>query len=313
MPSREERARRRRKIRRIIRDIPHLPTIPTIMLELQEVLSDPHPRPATLARIIGKDVSTAGRLLKVVNSSPLYAGATGEVWDIAEAVRQVGVMEIRRLASTLSVVRTFPDSLNHLDYTEFWRHSLGVAGAARLLAVLSYRRSRLDPEEAYTAGLLHDVGWLLLDQYLPDVASSIMQLARARRLARLEAEREVLGTDHGEVGGMLLERWNLPAEIIEAVSWHHDPETSSTAGRNLARLVHVSDHVCRRAGIGDADGAPREEFPAAALQRLGIPWREKEKTVEGLVGAGRVMADIIVHLPPGTATGRYPRRGPGGG
>lgn len=310
MGSQEERARKRKEIRRIVRDTPHLPTIPTIMLELEQVLREPDPKDATIAQIIAKDVSTASRLLKVVNSSPAYAGALTESWDIAEAVRQVGIKEIRRLASTLSVVRVFPDALTHLDYTGFWKHSLGVAGASRLLGVLSYRAVKVDPDEAYTAGLLHDIGCLLLDQYLPNQAGAIVEHSKKHNVPRMEAEKEVLGTDHGEIGGMLLERWRLPAEIVEGVSWHHNPDLATDRGKKIAHIVHIADFVCRAFHVGDSDKPLDEEFPIEDFLALGFAPQERATVIEGLVGAARVMADIIVHLPPGFDTTKYPVKPP---
>ncbi|MBN1810068.1 MAG: HDOD domain-containing protein [Planctomycetes bacterium] len=294
MGAAEEQSRKRRKIRRKVRETDSLPAAPSVLMELDQMLESSHPRIATIAAIVAKDASIAARILNVVNASEYFDGHE-ETWDIRQAVAMLGVEEVRRLVSALSVVSAFPTTLDHVDYRDFWRHSIGVAGAARLLAVYSYSGLAVDPEEAYTAGLMHDVGWLLLECCLPDIADGIMRMSLGESMPRLKAERALMGTDHGDIGGMLLERWHQRPEIVEGVAWHHDPGSAEKHGRGLAAIVHLGDRICIAGRVGDSGEGISGGPSASEMEAVGIPVSKCSRMMENVLEAARKMSEIIVH------------------
>ena len=161
----EDKKAKRTNVRRIIRELESLPTFPDVLIKLEDEMRDSQSSAGSIAKVVERDMALAGRLLKVANSA-YYGSSYGEITDIRQAVTRLGQREIRMLAVAVTLIRAFPDSAHHVDPIEFWKHSLAAAGASRSLAGFQ-PSERVNAEEGYTAGLLHDVGWLVIDQFLP--------------------------------------------------------------------------------------------------------------------------------------------------
>jgi putative nucleotidyltransferase with HDIG domain len=221
---------------------------------------------ARLGRIIERDPSLTAKVLQYANSAAV--GARREVTEAVDAVRLLGCEAVSSLALAVHAFsRLEAARLPSFSQKRLWEHSLAVAGAAR--AIASEERARAQGDESFTAGLLHDVGKLVLASNLPDWYGQAVELARAERLSDHEAEREVFGATHAEVGAYLLSLWGLPGAVVEAVAHHHEPRRAQAASFSALAAVHAANALLHEAEThGRADAAPR--LDVCFLQGLGL-------------------------------------------
>jgi putative nucleotidyltransferase with HDIG domain len=227
-------------------------------MSLEQALSDRNSDAMGVAKIISQDPSLTANILRVANSA-YYAGSAGTITSVAGAVARLGFGETRNLSITMAVIRTFNHIGQHMDHKQFWKHSIVAAVATRVITNFCNPAGPFSEDDAYVAGLLHDIGALVLDQYFPDDFQDVRSIADEQCLPYAIAEQDVLNADHGEIGGCLLRKWNLPESIVRAVSYHHQPFRAGLEFRPLVQTVHLADAMCTTLGIGDgADGVPAE-------------------------------------------------------
>ncbi len=227
----------------IVRHETELASFPDITFRLQEVLDNPTSSADDIARVVATDVGLTAKLLKLVNSS-FYTFST-RVDSIQRAVSLVGVQELSTLALGISAINFFkniPPEL--LDMKSFWLHSLRCGIIAKLIAA---RLANTQTERFFTAGLLHDVGRLIILKNLPHAATESLLYARENLVPHVEAERAVLGFDHGQVSGILLDRWRFPASLTGIIAGHHDP--LATAEPREAAILQLADVLAVAAEI----------------------------------------------------------------
>ena len=195
-----------------------LPTLPVVVLELQAALDDELVSGGRIASIINRDPALATRLLRLANSAAFNCGTA--VGEVNVAIQLLGFRQVRALCIALAVVNVLSNRRDGLIHGSFWQHSAGVALVARELArCLGY--SEIPLEHLYMGGLLHDVGLLLLDQHFPKRLEDSLEVARACDEPLWRAESILLGTDHAEIGSLLLGSWSLPPAIVSMVAAHH--------------------------------------------------------------------------------------------
>ncbi len=260
------------------------PAAPEVVVRLSRLLSEEWVTGEQLAEVMALDAGITARVLRLANS--VYFRGSG-VKSVEEAVLRVGVDGVRDVVFALSLLRSFKPL--HFDYHGFWRHGLAVA---QTVLVLQRRAMALNAPipEAYAAGLLHDIGMLVMDRTLGEGYGSIIAQAREQDRPLFEVEREVLGTDHAEVGGRLLEVWRMPPVLAQAVAGHHDPlGLDAMAGH----LVHLADAVCNQHGIGHAAGRRNAVPVPEAWEELGIGESDLPAIVTE-VYAGLAKADAVL-------------------
>jgi len=229
-------------------------TLPGVALQLIERCSDPEVRISDLVSLIGSDQVMAASILRMANSA--FYGRPSSVSTLRDAVMVLGLEAVRALCLGIGVHAIFPPAQGEVkaQLEPLWQHCAAVALCAREIA----RRVRSrDRERAFVAGLLHDIGQLVLLQYLPDLYSGVVQAQRGSGRPLHEVERQALGTDHAEVGAWLLERWRLPQELRLPVELHHTEAipAGDEAGLSLARIAQVADWLSATQGLP----APWEE------------------------------------------------------
>jgi putative nucleotidyltransferase with HDIG domain len=208
------------------------------------------------------DASMAARVLQLANSVAL-AGST-PVDSIPEAVLRVGVDGVRDIVFALAMVGAMRPA--YFDYRPFWRHSLAVAFTAQSLQTRALNLERPFPE-TYAGGLLHDIGMLVLDRALGTGYRDVIDAARATSRPLIEVEHEMLGTDHAQAGGRMLEVWRFPAILVDAVANHHRPWAS---GQTVTHLVHLADFICNHQGIHHGSGFFPHECDDRVWAELGV-------------------------------------------
>lgn len=225
-------------VRSIVGQVSQLVSLPEVWVRVNELLNDANSTAGQLGEVVGLDPALTARLLKMVNSS--YYGLRSRVERVSQAIAVVGTDDLRSLVLATSAVETFrkvPTDL--VDMTTFWHHSVCCALAARRLGEL---RGEIGRERLFVAGLLHDVGQIVLYGEVPEVAAQALAGAVAGGRPLHEVEREVMGFDHAEVGAALLAAWNLPESLVEAVGCHHKPGRAHSFPLEAA-VVHLANGV----------------------------------------------------------------------
>jgi putative nucleotidyltransferase with HDIG domain len=254
---------RRDIVLRRLDSIEDLPAFPEAVRKIESLALDPRTGARDLADVIETDAALAARLLKVANSA-FYRSAGPGTASVQQAVARLGFAEVRRVSLAIAAMRLFPRRGANVAPRAFWMHGLAAAGAARTIAELVPGRAA-DPEAAYTAGLLHDIGTLVLDQHFGQLHSIVTRDAGRLRKPIHLVEQETLGIDHGDIGAALAERWGLPAELRDALAGHHEPARIAGANRVIAEVVHLAEYVCNRQGFPGHG----EEHPAPGSLRAG--------------------------------------------
>ena len=247
----------------VLRKIQNLPSLPTVVLDLIASLNQDDINIDTLVQKIAQDQALTAKTLRLANSS--FYGMARQITTIAEAIAILGFRTVRSIATTTALLDTFAgDPHASFNFAPFWRHAIAAAVCARELA----RHLKVNPEHAYTAGLLHDVGRLVLvTQFQPQY-----EAAMAYRLAHdchlLVAEQAVLGLDHAQVGHALTQHWKFPQAIQQALADHHG--ASSLDMQPLSLVVMAADAIAHALDLSlDADDlvAP---VAAGLWQQLGL-------------------------------------------
>jgi putative nucleotidyltransferase with HDIG domain len=230
-----------------------------------EVLDDPRSGANAVADVIALDASLTVRLLKMVNSAGF--AHRRQIDSVKQAVGVVGMTRVRDLALATSVTTFFKDVPPELIHAaDFWRHSLATAVGARVIAGV---RNAPNPDRFFVAGLLHDIGRLVLYIGAPEHAMAILDRARQERTFLYEAERDLIGFDHGAIGGALMEHWNMPDALIQSIAHHHDP-AGTTAFAVEATTVYLADVFAHELGLGRSGEQLVPARSEGALDLLGI-------------------------------------------
>ena len=218
-----------------------------ILTELEKVLADPQSSLAKMGEVIEKDPDLTARLLRLGNSA--FYGFSARLETVTEAISLIGIQQVQDLIVASSVVQTFagvpPEFVN---MEKFWEHSLACGIGARLLAIATRVPK---PDKLFVAGLLHDVGRLVLYSQGPRKAQEIFELCRAGRMLLRDAELKVLGFDHAQIGEALLGAWRYPRNLCHAVGYHHLPMAAGSF-RTEAAFVHVADHLVNALQLGSS-------------------------------------------------------------
>ncbi|HEB83669.1 MAG TPA: HDOD domain-containing protein [Bacteroidetes bacterium] len=271
--------------RRLAISTDDLPSLDPLVAVVLEMVSDPETSPSRLAGVLAKDVGMAARVLKLSNSA--YYGHPREIRRIEQAVVVLGFYEIRNLvviSATFDLVR---QGENRTLMQDLWEHQLRAAVAAK---VLSARLLPAESDLAYLAGLLHDVGKMVLAMRLPGEYAEIAAETENRPGRAVVRERERFEVDHQEIGGVLLDRWNFPEALAGAVRLHHGVLGAEGAAP-LGRLVELADilaHAVVKEEVLEAEeealarfaGERRPDWPAW-LKEIREQYERETKAVGG--------------------------------
>ena len=238
---------RREKTELVLANIYNLPPIPKAMTEAMQLLDNSSASISTLTSVISRDQGLVTKILTIANS-PLY-GLQRKVTSIDFAVMVLGFTELKNIISVLSMAESFKNKTDkYLDQKEFWLHSYLTGCAAKRLAEdLDFPNSG----EAFVAGFLHDMGITVIHKFFHTHFIEIHKLVSENNVSFLEAEYEVLGMNHQEIGNFLAEKWNLPEILCDVILTHHSPKSSSL-NKVLASIVHLADYMTQKLQIGNS-------------------------------------------------------------
>ncbi len=247
-------------IKKAIEKMGELPTLPHVVQKIVLMSNRSDTSAEDLGKIIEKDQVLAAKVLKLANS-PFY-GFPARIATVSHAVVVLGLNVVKGL--TLGA--TAFDMMKAAGMENLWRHSLGVAMMAHILAA---RAGLKNPEELFAAGLLHDLGKVVVNVKLPELGAQVERAMHGQNLSRIQAEQEVLGLTHAEVAGWLGELWHLPIALRDPMTYHHHPTLARDA-EMPTMIVHVADVLVKGMGCGDSGDVFVPPLNAKAWKTLNL-------------------------------------------
>lgn len=255
---------------KIISNMQNIKSFPQFVLETMRKLNDPESSAADVAQSLSRDEGLVLRILKLANSAAY--GVSRNISNIAEAIALLGYKSVSNIILAATVYSAMDKGFTGyaLDRGELWRHSLMVAYTSRHLAEMT---GKVGSEDAYVGGLLHDIGKVILNDYVRFGYGIIVKMVEEKHIPFTEAEWKVLGFDHAMIGEILVEKWNMPKAYSAAIAYHHKPNdlpANLLEYQPLLDVVTVANTICLMLGIGlGADGLQAYMFPEP-VERLGI-------------------------------------------
>jgi len=278
---------------------------PHICVRITELLANPRAEAREIGSVIAQDPSLTARLLRVVNS-PFY-GFRSRIDSVTRAVALVGHGAVHNLAVAVSAVKSFSEIPNDLvNMDTFWRHGVYCGLIARACAT---HAPIPQPERLFVAGLLHDLGSLVLYQSRPEACRETLLIADGDEAVLYQAEIEAFGFSHADLGGRLMVRWGLPAALADAVAYHHAPAAAEVAPFEAA-ILHIAEALANRSRIGAFSEQSRGEATVDDIAWLVLGATDPEALSESLIAqADERFLDTVQLLtpprsaPPATRTG----------
>jgi HD-like signal output (HDOD) protein len=242
-----------------------LPEVPAVVFELNEIIADPLSSATDIARLVNQSPSLAALLLKIVNSA--FYGFRSKIDSISRAVVLIGSKEVSNIALAITIMEAFKDIPRQvLDVATFLEHNLACGIVARILAA----HGNIAPtEQLFVAGMLHDIGRLVLCRYFPRVAGPLLAGARASGETLLKTERALIGCTHAQIGSRLTQKWKLPYALENNIQYHHNPCASPNP--ESAAVVQMADIIVHGLGIGASGEHKAPGFDAGAWARINLP------------------------------------------
>ena len=234
---------------KILKSVRELPPMPQVVIKAQELISDANADAKKIAEIIETDQSIATKVLKVANSP--YYGMSGKISSISHASVVLGneiLGEVVTLAGTEGILNGRLPGYGY-DSKDLWKHSLAVAFGSKIISNLK------NPDlikEAHMAGLIHDIGKIILDRYIVEKKEEIESFMEKEEKTFIDAERQYFGFNHAEIASEICQKWSFPESITLAIKYHHQPGNSD--GNELCHILHMADYIAVLSGIGyDSD------------------------------------------------------------
>jgi putative nucleotidyltransferase with HDIG domain len=269
------------QVKQVVSNIRNLPTPPIVFHQIQKVINDPKVSAGQIAKILQEDPAMSVKVLKLTNSA--FYGLSREIESVKQAVVIVGLEAIKNLVLSASVLDMFKGKNIDQEFQEkFWRHSLAVGFCARLLARMGRVRGMLDPDSAFSGGLLHDIGKVIMCCFLQ---REHMQIKRERTTDRTsttyEIEERMLGYNHAQIGAILAEQWKLPKRITEAVAFHHHPSMAESE-EIIPYVIHLANYVAKKTFYDADDQYLVGQIEAGVLDFVQLTDQDLEQLSESL-------------------------------
>lgn len=222
-----------------IEKVTNLPTLPTIALAVNKLLKDYDSPMEDLVALLEKDQSMVMKILRLVNSS--FFGFKSKVKSVGHAVTLLGYNTIQNAVITVSVIEalTLQNKIDSFEIDDFWKHSISVAVMSKYMAI----HTKLSPpEDAFTSGLLHDIGKIIWANFFPDELVHILQEIEKNEVTFYDAEKALDLPTHSKLGSVLAKRWMLPTAMVESIKYHHSEKNGISNG-HLTDVVRMSDRI----------------------------------------------------------------------
>ncbi len=282
-------------LQKVVERAPDLPTLPDVLTKVQQALTDPRVSAARIGDILHEDQALTARTLKLVNSA--YYGFPQKINSVTRAIVILGFNKVREVLLTASVFESFQKAgakgeTSSFDATGFWLHSLGTAVASQTVA----RHLKMpSSDEAFVAGLLHDIGKIVLAQHLKPEFEEVASLVGKEGILMVRAEDQIMKLNHTAIGRWLVERWNFPSGLVAPIRFHHSPALAREH-RELVHAVHLGDILARALELGNGGDGRIPEIDPTVWQHNNLSLQTMDKcmgdTLEGFRKSG-AFVDLI--------------------
>lgn len=257
----------------ILDDLSDMPTLPDVVAKLTQLIADPKTTANDINDTLSSDAALSAKILRIVNSS--YYGFSRRIASITNAVVILGFNQVRNLALSAFIFDNFSQTGENVgfDLKAFWKHCIGVAFTAGQIA------KKVDPrleEDAFICGLLHDLGKYVMAQKSRADLGQVIRLAVDKRQLFINAEHQLLEYDHAVLGSALVERWNLPENLVEVIRHHHEPLAMEAEPRTvlLAAITNTADITARALLMGSGGDNKIPRLTRGVWELLGLGWNE---------------------------------------
>lgn len=263
-------------ISRILKSIDTIPAFPATGNKVAQLLNKADYSVLQVANVIKYDPSITANILKMANSA--YFGSQHKISTINDAVMYLGQKNLLRAIQTAGISKYYKKGVSgYFDKaTDLWEHSVAVALMSQ---ILSKKITGEENATLYTASLLHDVGKIILGEFVRDELKKITMLVAEQHMSFLEAEENVLGINHADLGGKIAEHWNFPIEIRDAISFHHRPDLLEKEDKIMPWIVYMADEACLMMGIGSSVEGLAQRAVGELLQKFNLRMRDLEKSM----------------------------------
>jgi HD-like signal output (HDOD) protein len=256
----------RKSIQHIIENVSSIPTLPTVIAQMSQLLLNPKTSAEEIGKAITADQALASKVLKLVNSA--FYGFPGRISTITHAIVILGFSTIKNIVLTASIFDAFKKKENsgNFDFEQFWIHSIACGAAAQAIAKFIGNK---DKDECFIAGLIHDLGKIILFHCLPESFVETLALAQQNEILFYQSELMLFDITHQEIGGFLTENWNLPTKLQDAVKFHHDPSLSKDHYTTTS-IVHCADIMVRALDFGNGGDSKIPAMSKVVWNELGL-------------------------------------------
>lgn len=243
----------RMRYRRVIENVDNLPSLPAIVTKLLQVVNSVDSSVDDAAGLIQRDPALTSKMIRLANSA--FYGIPRSISSVNSAVVILGFNTIRSLVLSASVMKMFSGGYQLIDKEKFWKHSVVCAMSARAIVRYFMNIRMMDPESAFCAGILHDIGKLIFNECINSDYIEVCEYARANSIPLIEAETRVLGINHAQIGKILADKWALPLDLEYSLVYHHEPGAADNIV-DLVSTVHLADVIAHQLGAGLWDDEP---------------------------------------------------------
>lgn len=252
-------------------------TIQQTVTQIVRIINDPNTSAKDLREIIEVDPPLSAKLLKLSNSA--FYGYAKEIHGIQEAIVCIGFEAVRELTLNQKVCKVFQGSEDIYGYKRItlWKHSVAVAICAKLIYKKIFFRKG---DSLYVAGLLHDLGIIALDQFLPSYFKKIVERSVNERKCPFSLEREIVRFTHCDIGGAIAEAWGFPDDLVAAITYHHNPGGAAREHQRITGTLYISEYSVQREGIGYCENPYERDY---LFKRCKKALRIKDSQLEAIM------------------------------
>jgi len=275
---------------RIAKSALEIATLPEVTIQIVQVVQDPRSTAHDLHKIVRNDPALSSRVLRVVNSA--FYGLPGQIGSIDRAIMLLGLNAVKNIAIAASIGKMFKSSVICDDFSgkDLWTHSVAVGATNKLLTT---KIGLALPDEAFLAGLLHDIGLVATMQCHTKELPKVVELAKGG-MSFLKAEDEVIGANHQEIGAALTKKWKFPRSFQYVNGYHHTPYLLAPENRLLSMVTFISDVMCSRAEIGLQITVETDEIPPEVLQEVGLTPEQIEEVSQNIESELEAVRTLIM-------------------
>jgi HD-like signal output (HDOD) protein len=262
-----------------INAISHIATLPEITLKIIELVDNPRSTAQDLNKLISNDPALVSRILKVVNSA--FYGLPGQIGSINRAVVLLGLNAVKNIVIAASLTKLFRGGKvsPHFSAKDLWTHSIAVGVMSKMIVGKLHNAL---PDEAFLAGLIHDIGILVELQALREPLVEVAERAAKESVKYIDLETQVMGVDHQSLGTALTMKWKFPRSFQYVTGHHHNPLGLAPECRWLTMVIYVADNICCREGFGYSFTCKGQEIDPAVLAELGLTMESVNELVKAL-------------------------------